>query len=277
MIVPLAVGNALRVFLEPPAGALMWRVLRKGADTFVDQDDPDAFRVCEGDEKSFVDFEYLQNGSVYHYRAFYWNGMDWTASASATGTPNATYEDCSTDALVVVRDRINAGLQAEVARGTLRPKSGSIQVLTAPPVMEDVRWPLVTVQLVNEGPGERGIGEILEPDEFDGIGYDWSDNEGWLARVQLAITAWSMNPDERITLRQVLRRLVVANLPVFDDAGIQQVEFSQQDFDAVGGEYPAPVYQSMGTFNCLAPVSVGGDVPAIRDVISRSIINGEQI
>lgn len=277
MILPLPVGNALRVFLEPPSGALKWRVLRKAADTFVDENDPDAFLAYEGDHKSFVDFEYLQNGSVYLYRAFYWNGSAWSthASSATAGTPNATYEDRSTDALVVVRDRINAGLQVEVSRGVVKPKTGFVQVLTAPPVFEDARWPLVTVQLLNEGPGEDGLGYFLNSDGLSADDFDPFDGDGWMARVQLAITAWSLNPDERIALRQSLRRLVAANIHVFDNAGIQQVNFSQQDTDAVSGEYPAPVYQSIGTFTCLAPVSVGGNVPAIREVISRSIINGD--
>lgn len=277
MILPLPVGNALRVFLEPPSGASKWRVLRKAADNFVDENDPDAFLAYEGDHKSFVDFEHLQNGTVYCYRAFYWNGAAWSthASAAVTGTPNATYEDRSTDALVVVRDRINAGLQVEVSRGVVKPKTGFVQVLTAPPVFEDARWPLVTVQLLNEGPGEDGLGYFLNSDGLSADDFDPFDGDGWMARVQLAITAWSLNPDERIALRQSLRRLVAANIHVFDNAGIQQVNFSQQDTDAVSGEYPAPVYQSIGTFTCLAPVSVGGNVPAIREVIYRSIINGD--
>jgi len=266
MILPLSVGNALRVFLEPPANAQKWRLLRKGADTFTDQNDPNALLVYEGADTVIVDAAYLQNGTLAFYRAFYWDGSTWTASATASGTPNATYRDGSTDVLSVVRDRLDAGLAVEVQRKTLIPQSGSIQVLTAPPVFEDTRWPMVSVHLLHEAPANRAIGEQLIADEFDSELGRWGENEGWLARVQLAVIGWSQNPDERIALRQVLRRLIVMNLPVFDSNGMVEIEFAQQDVDAVSGEYPAPVYQSAGTFTCMAPVIVGDQVDPITDV-----------
>jgi len=176
----------------------------------------------------------------------------------------ATYEDASTDALSVVRDRIDYGLAVEVARGVLIPKSGGISVLTAPPVFEQTRWPMVSVHLLSEGPQQRGVGEIVETDFYDGD--DWTESEGWLARAQIAVIGWSLNPDERIALRQALRRVVIANLPVFDACGMLQIEFMQQDIDAVSGEYPAPVYQAAGTLTCLAPIVVHGRADPITDV-----------
>lgn len=274
MILPLSVGNALRVFLEPPSDAVKWRLLRKGADSFSGHDDPGAFLVHEGNEKFVVDSEFLQNDIPQFYRAYYWNGSDWAESNTATGTARVDYGDGSSDAQLIVRDRLEWGLVEEVRRGVLRPQSGSIAVLTAPPVWEDSRWPMVTVSMVSEMPAERGIGEVLEPDDFDLA--DWSDNEGWLARVQLGIIGWCQNPDERIALRQAIRRLIVANLPVFEHAGLTQIEFAQNDIDAVEGEYPAPVYQTAGTFTCLAPVIVGGRVPAIADVFSKGSIYDEE-
>lgn len=263
---PLSIGNALRLFLEPPAASLEWRILRRGADAFTDENDPGAVAVYQGTERVVLDSQSLQNGVPAFYRAFYWNGSAWVASATASGTANATYEDRSTDALSVVRDRLDAGLQVEVARGTLTPTSGSISVLSAPPVFEDTRWPVVTVHLITESPAERSIGEVYIGDEFDPISGMWTEGEGWLARVQLSVVAWSQNPDERIALRQALRRLIVMNLPVFDDSGMVQIEFSQQDIDAVSGEYPAPVYQTIGTFTCMAPVFVGDQVAPITSV-----------
>lgn len=264
MIVPLAVGNALRVFLEPPSSARRWRILRKVADTFTDQDDPNALLVYEGDERSALDCELLQNGTLYHYRAFYWDGVSWAASATATGTPNTTYQDCSTDVLEVMRDRISLGLQAEVKRGALRANDGGIKVLVATPIYEQTRFPVVSVHLLSETPAERGVGELIETDFFDDK--DWNEHEGWLASVQVAFIAWSLNPDERIALRKALRRIIVANLSVFDAKGFVKVEIAQQDVDAVSGEFPAPIFQAAGTFTCLAPVIVRSQVDPITDV-----------
>jgi hypothetical protein len=70
--------------------------------------------------------------------------------------------------------------------------------------------------------------------------------------------------------RKALRRIIVANLPVFESFGWMTPNLTMQDDDFVNGEYPAQIYQVMCTFTCVAPVRVSGDVPAISSVISRS-------
>lgn len=276
MVQPLHVGNALRLFIQPTAGAVRWRVLRKGADTFVDENDPAAFVAYEGNELVVVDNSFLVNEQMAFYRPYYTvNGTTWTAGPTASGTPVASYEEHSTDVLGLVRDRLETGLKVECDRGTFTPELGYIQVYTAPPSMEqDLRFPLVTISMETEDPAERGIGEVISGDEFDSIGFEWDESEGWLARVQLSIVGWSLNSDERIELRNAIRRLVIANLPVFADKGMDQVSLSLSDVDAVSGEYNAAMYQVIGNFSCIAPVRVSGKTPAIREVISRSINDG---
>lgn len=71
IVQPLPAGNAIRLFLDPPAGAVAWRILKKSSDTFTDQDDPSAVIVYEGDERVVVDAAYLQNDVKVFYRPFY--------------------------------------------------------------------------------------------------------------------------------------------------------------------------------------------------------------
>lgn len=276
MVQPLPVGNALRLFIDPLAGAVRWRVLRKGTDTFSGPDDPSALLVFESDERVVIDTTSLINDVMAFYKPYYTiDGTSWTAGATAHGTPSATYEDQTTDVLSLVRDRLEAGLKVEVERGNFQTDLGYVQVYTAPPSLErDIQFPLVTVHLNDESPEVRGIGENISGDEFDSIGFEWNESEGWLARVQLTIIGWSLNSDERIELRKALRRLIIANLPVLSGHGMEQVEFSTQDIDAVSGEYGAPLYQVMAAFSCLAPVRVGSKTPAVQVVISRSTSNG---
>lgn len=269
---PIPAGNALRLFITPPAGAVGWRVLRKGSDDFNLPDDDTALIAYEGDERVVVDAAYLQNEVMAFYRPFYRMADDtWQPGPTAYGTPVATYEEHTTDVMSFVRDRLEAGLKIEVERGNLAAELGYVQVYTAPPSLEqNLRFPLVTVHLESESPGERAIGEDISGDEFDSIGFDWLESEGWLAQVQLGIMGWSLNSDERIELRKALRRVVIANLPVFDAQGMIQINLSMQDTDAVNGEFNVNLYQVMGTFSCLAPVRVGNRVEPINDITTRS-------
>lgn len=269
MVQPFSVGNALRLFLEPPASAVRWKILRKGSDSFAGHDDPSALVVYEGDERVVVDARYLQNEVMAFYRPFYTaDGATWTAGSTASGTPAATYEDQTTDVLSFLRDRLEAGLQVEVQRGNLINELGYVQVYTASPSLErDLQFPLVTLHLEDEEPSVRAVGEMIGVDDFDAIGGDWTETEGWLSNVTVSVIGWSLNGDERIELRKAIRRIIVANLGLFADQGWQQINLSLRDMDALSGEYSAPVYQVMGTFTCLAPVVVGGPVSRTSEVV----------
>lgn len=267
IVQPLPAGNALRLYLAPPAGAEAWRILKKASDSFTGADDASAVIAYEGDERVVVDASFLQNEVKVFYRPFYLIGDTWQAGPTADGTPAGTYEECTTDVLSFVRERLEAGLLVELQRGNLVNELGYIQVYTAPPSLErDLRFPLVTVHLESESPADRGIGEDIVGDEFDAIGDDWIDSEGWLAQVQLVILGWSLNSDERLELRKAIRRVVLANLAVFDAQGMVQITLSAQDVDAVNGEYGVPLYQVMNTFSCLAPVRVGNRVNPINEI-----------
>lgn len=264
---PLPIGTALRLFLSPPADALRWRILRKGADDFSGPEDASAVVVYEGDDKVVLDTHFLKNGVAAFYRPFYWIDGAWVAGPTASGTPVASYVDASTDVLTIVRQRLEEGFAEEVRRKALHNDLGYVQVFTAPPqVSDNLRFPLVTVELMSERPSERGIGEDVIGDEFDAIGADWGDNEGWLADVSLQIVCWSLNPDERIEIRKALRRLIVGNLPVFDNAGMVRIGLDMSDADMLNGEFGAPLYQCVATFTCQAPVIVRSEVGSITDV-----------
>lgn len=259
MIVPLAVGNALRIVMQPPDGSLRARVLRRADANFAGENDPGAVVVGETDGNALTDTSALVNGQTYFYAAAYFDGVNWSLSAPLSAVPEASYFDATVDVQTVLRDRLDAGMKVEVARGALTPQSGRIEVLTAPPVFNDKRLPMVTVHLETENPIQRAIGDAPMPDSFDDLGGDWQESGGWLGRGQLTIVCWSLNPDERLAMRRSLRRLLVANLPVFSDLGLDTVEFSfndQADFQSFG----IPVYQCVCTFSAMFAVTVGDNV-----------------
>lgn len=259
MIQPVAIGNALKLYLTPPADAEYWRVLRKGTDDISGPDDEYAFVAYEGDDRAFVDCASLQNEVRAYYTPFYRIAGAWVQGQGNYGTPVSTYEDASTDVLSLVRDRLEAGLTVEVERGNLMNDLGYIQVLTAPPAVHmNISFPLVTVTLEEESPSVRGIGEDVSGQFTDVEDETWLEEEGWLANVRLNMVGWSLNPDERIELRKAIRRVIVGNLNVFAAKGIVLPQLTLSDADAVNGEYgDTPLYLVAGDFTCTAPVRVG--------------------
>lgn len=268
-VIPLPIGNALRILLDPPDGAVLWNLLRNTTGVFTDENDPASVLVAQTVQTTIYDFEGLLNGTLYFYQAFYWDGEEWTADTSNSGTPAATYFDGSTDALTLLQQRLESGMTNEVAMANLIPgqnANGMIAVQTAPPLFEQTQLPLVVVHLATESPVDRGIGELIAEDAQDVDGR-WEMTEGWLAKTSITVTGWALNPDVRIALRKALRRLVIGNLQVFAAAGLRDVEFSQSDLDDPNGaEYGCPMYWTVGTFNCLSPIIVGGKVDAISSV-----------
>lgn len=272
---PLSAGTAVRLYTTLIPGATHMRVLRKTADTFTGPTDPNAAVVVDSfAADAIIDLSGLVNGTQYFYRCYDWLANAWFDNgASVPAIPATTYIDDTLDPQELVRDRVQLGIAAEVAAGKLIPASGSIAVTTAPfALAEGISFPTISVHLESTGPAERGIGdEVL--DFFDAPTGLWDDDEGWIARFSLTIAAVSLNPDERISLRKALRRVIQANLPIFADAGMVLVEFQQTD-NELFSENNAPLYMTSGAFSCVAPAFVRVTEPTITDVtVSETSLN----
>jgi len=265
-IAPLAAGNAVQVFLAPPDEAVRCRVLRKRADTIAAADDPGSNVVFDGLARQFIDTAALANGTQYFYRPFYLVDDAWVAADSRAVTPAATFADISCDPLELVQQRLDAGLEALRTRGVLRHPNNHIPVLLATPALEDCSFPFVSVHQQNDAPADRFVGEILAPDEVLGIGDDIEvgSSEGWLSRHSILVIVWSNNGDARIALRKALKAVMLANLPIFEDAGMSLIEPSFADVDDMN-TYQMPMYQATCTINCIAPAAVEVRSPVVTD------------
>lgn len=256
----LAAGNAVKVTLNPPKSAERWRLLRKQTDDFTGHDDPSAGVILDGDDKYLVDRQALINGQIYYYRLYSLVGGEWKESPSVSVTVTAGYHGISSDPLDVIRDRLELGLKVEVQRKTLNHARGYIPVRTAFPFNEAVMWPIVTVHVQSDATDTRSIGEVWDTD------YD-EDMDGVMDRWRIDVIGWTMNPDERNTLRQAIRRVIVANFPVFDDVGMAQIDFSQMDAEELADrEKNVVIYKTVGSLSCLAPFIVANEVQTIDTV-----------
>jgi len=268
MIQLIPAGNGLKIILHPPAKTVRIRLLRRDDSAFTGESDPAALLINDGKETYIVDTAALYNGHVVYYCAYYFDGTNWTASAVVSATPNANFADMSSDAMTVVRDRIELGLQVYVDRGLITPSSGRIPVMTASPLVETTPMPLITIHLASDSSEDRFIGDMVANDIFDSTEWKWHSQDAYFSRVQLTIIAWCLNADERIILRNALKTVMISNFAVFDAAGLMQVDIQfsdQEDFVS----YAAPIYQAVCNFTCYAASVVDSVDPAIRDLTSN--------
>lgn len=275
LLQPLPVGNAIRIFYNPPLLAKDWIVLRKGADTFTGWNDAAASVVAyDGQGDAQLDVTALLNGTTYFYRPYWFDGAVWNAEPSMSATPAATFYENGVDPLLVVRDRLEAGFIALIAAGKIETNATKVTILTAPPLFDDTAWPVVTVHCNQDATATRGIGEIVGTDTFEPVTQSWESSEGWLSRVQLSIVCWSLNADERRSLRQALKAIIQANLPVFYGVGMTEIEFQLADTEDFQS-YNVPVYQVMSTFTCQAPSVVSSlNSNLMQSILVSAVYNG---
>lgn len=265
LVQPLNIGSAIRVLLKPPSGATRWRLLRKDADDFSGNDDLSALLVHDGAELAVTDIAGLYNGHRVYYRAYYRIGSDWVASNTVSGVPSAGFVDSSADPLLLVRDRLDFGLSVYVERGLLAHNTGRIPVLTASPLLEQTPLPVVTVHLSSDSSQNQFIGGVMFGDYLDDSSGLWQSGTGWMSRWQLTIVGWSLNADERMALRQAIKAVIAANLEVFDDAGMVEIDVSFSDAEDFQ-TYSAPIYMTNCTFTCLAPTEISGTSAPIQEI-----------
>lgn len=268
MVQKIPCGNALRILMMPATKPARIRLLRKESDSFSGWDDVNALVISDGPERCATDTVGLYNGIQVFYRAYYLIGTVWHATTTVAATPEPTFVDVSIDPMAIVRDRLELGLQVYVQRGGIQHDRGFVPVLTASPQIEDVPLPLVTVHLAHDAPEMRSIGEQIGSDVYSNEDGMWHSFEGGYSRTDLTIVGWSLNADERMVLRNALKAVLMANLPVFDATGLMQVSWNFSDLEDFE-TYAAPVYQAMCNFTCYAPSAVDGVDPAIRDVVTQ--------
>ena len=276
-------GNAVSLVIMPvrrdETWASAWRLLRRFDDDFIaGADDPEAVVVDAGAEASEMfsvfDYQGLVNGQPTWYQHYVRFDDDaWEAAGDPVSVTPAYLAEplfASPDLAGLVRERLALGLAEEVKIGRLRHETGAIPVLTAQPLIDQVKLPVVTVILTDRRAEVRGIGEGLLPDQFDGE--FWSVYEGWLDRSTVQVAVWSLNHSDRLRLRDAVQRILMLNLPVLDAAGYLTPDLSAAD-SADFESYGAPVFQSVFTLSCLHAALVRDQAHPLR--ITEVPVNAE--
>lgn len=267
LIQPLASGTALRLFVTPPPRADYWRVLRRTADVFTGPDDAGAVLIADvSDYNMLLDTVGLENGVLYHYRAYFRVAGAWVASPTVSATPAATYQGDTCDVVGILQARLAQGLAVEVLRGAVVPEQGDgVPVVMAPMMLaEHVRFPMVHLHLDSFAPAEHALG--MDVSGIGGDADDWGGTEGFRARSTVSVVGVARSADERNALRLALIRVLQSNYPVFAYSGMDLVEFSFTDSEQLEDK-AADLFLTVGSFTCQhASFVTTGRLPAIGGV-----------
>lgn len=267
LIEPMPAGNAVRIILSPPSGAAEWKVLRRASDSITGPDDAGAVLVADwGRYEGIIDDDGLVNGTAAYYRVFYRDAAGAPIlphGPAQSVTPAATARDTSPSPLRILRRRLELGLAAAVAEGRLTPRSGKVPIVVAPMVDPGkISFPIVSIHLDRDAPAERAVAEFLFEDAT-ADGFD--DTHGYLSEVSINVVAVSLNPDERLTLGEVLKHIVLSNHPVFLAHGLMRPSASLAHSEMAPDQNATPLYVAALTFTCLAPSQFTAAAPVITD------------
>lgn len=230
-------GSAVRLTLFPPDTAVNWRVCRNTTGVFADENS--AGLIYSGDNQEVID-DTVDNGVIYHYQVFYFDGSAWDLSApSVSITPNMAFTPAYNDPLLIVRDRLDKGL-AGVLTANYFDVDAPVPVLLSSPSIETARLPMVTVHIAEDVVAEQFVAVNLDGDP---------DDLGWLSKATIQIMAWGLNGDERNALRWAIRIVLMANQDYFSDKGLIEIEVTQSDEEDYE-RYNAPMYLSQTLFTC---------------------------
>lgn len=268
----LSCGNAIQFILGATAGERRWRLLRKEnatGVTFTGYDDPAAYLVSDGAETAVTDSRFLINGVEYIYALYGQVAGVWSVPVLRAITPNSNFEDQSIDAQEIVRERIDATLQSMIQRNQITLSKEVVPVMSIPFYTQGGEFPVVTVLYGSGTSVVRGVGEAIGSDYFDGE--SWIGSQGWHSAETLEVSAWSLNAQERNTLRQALQAVIAANLLIFDNAGLYLPEVQSVRDTEDTQSMNAPIYQTTIQIGYQVAVAVADSTGIIRDVFVNLI------
>jgi hypothetical protein len=269
LIQPISCGNAVRLVLQATAGETRWRVLRKETNGFTGHDDPGAFLVHDGDERFLTDARLLVNGVTYHYALYGFAMGVWGAPVVATVVPEAKFTDVSVDAQELVRERLDVALHSMIARGLAPLSKPTVSVMSIPFYTQGGELPVVTVLYAGGSATGHALGAQMSGDEFDGS--DFIGTQGWHESITLEISAWSLNAQERNTIRKALQAAIAANLGVFAESGLMNFEVQSVQDTEDTQSMNAPIYQTVIRVGCQVVCAVTEIDNSFGDIVISSL------
>lgn len=254
LLQPISCGNAVRLVVQPTGNETRWRLLRKETNVFTGHDDPAAFVVHDGASRFLTDARLLVNGVAYHYALYGYAAGSWGVPVMASVVPEALFEDASVDPQELVRERVDVTLHSMIQRGLVQLSRSNVAVMSIPFYTQGGELPVVTVLYGNGSATGHALGEQMSTDEFDGS--DFIGTQGWHESISLEVSAWSLNAQERNTIRKALQAVIAANLGIFAESGLMNFEVQSVQDTEDTQSMNAPIYQTVIRVGCQAVCAV---------------------
>lgn len=287
-------GGATRITWVNPTDAAFDHVviLRKSSSTFSGISDPQATRVYSGPgfqfpdtravyrespaveperQRMFIDHDGVGWNTTWYYAIYATDALESDVSqAVVVGVTQPPISDLiELDTLSVLVAFLESALQTMIDTGTLtiRPNSTSIPVRNAPPRLDDVTFPVVSVHLDRDAPEAFALGDLVyDVDQNNDAGVK---REGYLARQTFSIIAWAGdNPEIRVALYRALKAVLMMSRHLLEELGMANVTIEgryQEDFES----YQMPMYMAWFTLSGVVESSIlvpSGNVLATIDV-----------
>lgn len=264
-------GSAIRIIVNPETGTGIVRVkiIRNTTGVFIGPTDSNSELVDDRSVNSkesqygFVDINNLEDGTRYYYACYQYNGTSWIASNAKSIISERTMYTVGEDPYLNIISRVDLGLKGEIKDKTYISSTGEVPVVTIPPDRNFTNFPTVSIKVVSDEAADWSISNVIIPDKY--LSPDWEESVGYFGRMVMEIRGWCNNADNRISLRQSLRRIVQSNLPVWGELGLFNITWSQRDSENYN-TFNTPVYSTIGSISFYYVISTARIVSQVNNI-----------
>jgi len=265
---PFTFGGAVRLLWVEPTDATYDHVviLRKASPTFSGINDVSATRIYSGvgqlareyrsvflpgdvassnAYRTILDTLIAEWNQTTYYALYAANAAESDVSSAvvlaAVLPPVSTVEEL--DIIGTLLPFIASYLKAQIAVGMLALPQGmtEIQVIDGPPLIDTIRFPVVSLHLDDDHPTGFAIGD--EIGHLDETGDDVVARRGLLSAVTVAVVGVTDNPEIRRALYRSLKACLIAGRQLLEQTGLVNMEVSgryAEDF----ANYDMPLYSA---------------------------------
>jgi hypothetical protein len=292
---PFGYGGGVRLHWLNPADAAFHhvKIIRKTVNSFSGHNDPAAtviysgkgvqtaphqtvFRpspaVTEVRHRCTIDSKGVLWATTYYYAIYAMNVAENDVSVAVVksgGTPDVSVFE-EVDVIGLLLEYISAYFKRQIAVQGLKVPSGvtELPVLDSPPLIENVKFPCISIHLDTDAPEGYSIGDDLN--QLSAEGDATVHRRGYLAGFTLSITGWTENPEIRRHLYRHLKGCLLSARQLLEQSGVVNTRLTgryAEDFEG----YNMPLFSA--AFSLTGQLQASVRVVPIEATITTITVN----